>query len=167
MITEPKIEYRREIYYAAVRAQVPIPFGKVLAPLWDEVRAWLTSKGMAPSGAPFIRYLTTDMARKLDIEVGFPVATALPGNDRITTGVFPAGRYAILVYTGPYKGKGLVKATSALLDWAKENNIVWKTSTKDGVEWWEGRIEYYITDPAVELDSKKWRTELAFLVAES
>ena len=137
MITEPKIEYRHEIYYAAIRVQVPIPFGKVLPPLWSEVRAWLAGKDMAPSGAPFIRYLTIDMPRKLGVEVGFPVATALPGNDRISTGVFPAGRYAVLVYTGPYKGKGLVKATAALLDWAKANNIAWKTSIREGVEWWE------------------------------
>jgi hypothetical protein len=27
VITEPKIEYRREQHYAAIRAQVPIPFG--------------------------------------------------------------------------------------------------------------------------------------------
>jgi hypothetical protein len=31
---------------------------------------------------------------------------------------------------------------------------------------WDARIEFYITDPAVEPDPKKWKTELAFLVAE-
>jgi effector-binding domain-containing protein len=110
-------------------------------------------------------YLTTDMSKKLDIEVGVPVANAVSGDDRITAGVFPAGQYATFLYTGPYKGKGLFKATVALLEWAKENNIVWQTSTLDHVEWWGGRIEFYLTDPEEEPDSKKWQTELAFLVA--
>jgi hypothetical protein len=31
---------------------------------------------MKPAGEPFVRYLTTDMARKLDLEVGWAVADA-------------------------------------------------------------------------------------------
>jgi effector-binding domain-containing protein len=167
MITKPKLEHRDKQHFAAIRTQVAIPFGKVLGPLWGEVFAWLGSQGIAPAGAPFIRYLTTDMDKKLDIEVGVPVANATSGNDRITAGVFPAGQYATLLYTGPYKGKGLFKATVALLEWAKENNLVWQTSTIDNVEWWGGRIEFYLTDPEKEPDPKKWQTELAFLVAEA
>jgi effector-binding domain-containing protein len=166
MITEPKIEYRSEQHYAAIRVQVPIPFGSLLPPLNREVGAWLANKGMKPSGAPIIRYLTTDMTRKLDIEVGWLVAAAVPGDDRITAGVIPAGRYAVLTYTGPYKGKGLFKATVDLLGWAEKNHITWKKTIIDGVEWWDGRIEYYFTDPGEEPDSKKWQTELAFLIAD-
>jgi effector-binding domain-containing protein len=165
-MTKPKLEHRKEQHYVAIRAQVAIPFGKVLGPAWDEVNAWLKSKSLISSGAPFIRYLTTDMSKKLDIEVGVPVAAAVSGNDRISTGVFPAGRYATLVYTGSYNGKGLLKATVALLEWAKENNIVWQTSKIDNVEWWGARIEFYLTDPNSEPDPQKWQTELAFLVAE-
>lgn len=167
MITKPKLEQHAEQHYVAIRTQVPIPFGKFLPPLWGEVHVWLESKGMSSSGAPFIRYLTTDMTKKLDIEVGFPVATAVSGDDRITAGVFPSGHYATLIYTGPYKGKGLFKATVALLEWAKENNIDWQTSTIDNVEWWGGRIEFYLTDPDKEPDPKKWQTELAFLVSDA
>jgi effector-binding domain-containing protein len=165
MITEPKLEHRNEQHYAAIRTQLPIPFGKYLAPLWDEVHAWLKSKDIASSGAPYIRYLTTDMSKKLDIEVGFPVSTAVSGDT--STGVLPAGRYAVLMYTGSYKGKGLYNATVALLEWANEKGIVWQTSTVDSIVWWGGRVEWYITDPKVEPDSKKWQTELAFLVADA
>jgi hypothetical protein len=70
------------------------------------------------------------------------------------------------MYTGPYKGKGLFKATVALLEWAQEIHIVWKTSLRDRLEWWEGRLEWYLTDPDQEPDSKKWQTELAFLVSD-
>jgi effector-binding domain-containing protein len=165
MITKPTLEERREQPFVAIRTQVAIPFGQVLGPLWDEVFGWLDSQGVAPSGAPFIRYLTTDMSKKLDIEVGVPTENVVAGNERISSGAFPAGKYATLIYSGPYEGNGLYNATAALLDWAKENHIVWQQSLKDGTEWWEARLEWYITDPQLEPDPQKWQTELAFLAA--
>jgi effector-binding domain-containing protein len=164
MITEPKLERRKKQHYVAIRMAVPIPFGKYLQPAWDEVSDWLQSKGIKPPGPAIIRYLTTDMSKKLDIDVGFTVDKAVKGDDRITVDFLPAGRYATLLYTGTYKGKGIFKATVALLEWAKENKIKWDTSKKKGVEWWNGRSEFYFSDPAVDKDPKKYETELAFLV---
>jgi effector-binding domain-containing protein len=166
MISKPKLEQREQQHYVAIRTAVPIPFGKYLQPLWSEVDAWLKRQGipLSSSGPAIIRYLTTDMSKKLDIDVGFTIDKAVIGNGRIIAGVLPEGRYATLMYTGSYKGKGLYKATVELLDWAKENNIEWNTSTKDGVEWWNGRTEFYLTDPDKETDPKKYQTELAFLV---
>jgi effector-binding domain-containing protein len=164
MITEPKIERRKEQNYVAIRMSVPIPFGKYLQPAWDEVYDWLKSRDRKPSDPSIIRYLTTDMSKELDIDVGFTVDKAVKGNDHITADVLPAGKYATLVYTGPYKGKGVFKATVALLEWAQQNKIKWDTSTKKGVEWWNGRTEFYFSDPATEKDPKKFKTELAFLV---
>jgi effector-binding domain-containing protein len=167
MIGEPKLEYHSEKPYVAIRTQVPIPFGKYLGPLWDEVDGWLSKRGINQYGPAIIRYLTTDMSKKLDIEVGFVVNQAETGDERIRAGVLPAGQYATLLYTGPYKGKGIYKATVALLEWAKENRVVWDTTVKDDVEWWNGRVEWYLTDPAKETDTHKYRTELAFLTAHS
>ncbi len=165
MIDEPRLENRKEQPYVAIRAQVPIPFGSYLGPLWAEVEAWLKNKGVLPpaSGPAIIRYLTTDMSKKLDIDVGFTVDRRLPGSGRILSDVLPAGRYATLRYTGSYRGKGIYKATVALLEWAQEQKVVWDTTERDGVEWWNGRVEYYLSDPAKEKDPKKYRTELAFL----
>ena len=67
--------------------QVPIPFGELLPGLWGEVSAFLTEQGIAPSGSPFIRYLTTDMSKKLNLEMGFPVASAVSGNERVSAGL--------------------------------------------------------------------------------
>jgi effector-binding domain-containing protein len=166
MITQPKLEQRKEQYYAAIRTAVPIPFGKYLQPLWAEVDIWLRSKGIpiTSSGPALIRYLTTDMSKKLDVEVGFTIDNAMPGNDRIIVDVLPAGQYATLLYTGSFKGKGIYNATVALLDWATANHIAWDTSIINEVEWWNGRVEFYLTDPAKEPDPKKFQTELAFLV---
>jgi effector-binding domain-containing protein len=161
--TEPKIERRKKQYYAAIRMAVPIPFGKYLRPAYSEVQDWLEQKGVS-SGPAIIRYLTTDMSKDLDIEVGFTVDKAIKGNDRIITDFLPAGNYATLLYTGSYKGKGVYKANVALIEWAQVNKIKWSITKKKGIEWWDGRVEIYLTDPAKEKDPKKYKTELAFMV---
>lgn len=163
MLTEPKIERRKKQYYAAIRMAVPIPFGKYLEPAYTEVHNWLEQKGVS-SGPAIIRYLTTDMSKELDIEVGFTVDKAIKGNDRIITDFLPAGNYATLTYTGSYKGKGVYKANVALIEWAQANKIKWSITKKKGVECWDGRVEIYLTDPAKEKDTKKFKTELAFMV---
>ena len=165
MLTKPKLIQRRARPYVAIRTKVPIPFGALLPRMWSEVHAWLLGRGLTAAGAPFIRYLTTDMETRLDIEVGFPLAAAVTRDDRISAGFLPAGRYAVLEYTGPYEGDGVFKANVAMMEWAMEKDIVWQISTKDKVEWWGARMEIYLTDPASEPDPNKWQTELAFLVA--
>ncbi len=167
MITGPKIERRKKQHYVAIRMAVPIPFGKYLQPAWDEVYDWMKSKEIKPSGPAIIRYLTTDMSKELDIDVGFTVDKVVKGDRRIIGDFLPAGRFATLVYTGPYRGKGIFKATVALLEWAKENKVKWDTTKNKGVEWWNGRAEFYFSDPAVEKDPTKFRAELAFLVADT
>ena len=90
MLTQPKLENREQQYYAAIRTAVPIPFGRYLQPLWDEVNGWLKSQGITSPGPAIIRYLTTDMSKKLDIDVGFAVDQPIAGNDRIIVDVLPA-----------------------------------------------------------------------------
>ena len=167
MITEPSIEPRKRQNYLAIRMAVPIPFGKYLQPAWNEVYEWMLRREIEPSGPAIIRYLTTDMSSELDIDVGFTVDRARKSDDRITADFLPAGRYATLLYSGPYKGKGIFRATVALLDWAGTNKVKWDTTRKKGVEWWNGRVEFYLSDPAVEKDPKQFRTELAFKVKDT
>jgi effector-binding domain-containing protein len=166
MITEPKIEKRKKQNYVAIRMAVPIPFGKYLGPAWSEVQAWLQNKGIdnSVSGPAIIRYLTTDMSKELDIDVGFLVDKPIKGDERIISDVLPAGSYATLIYTGSYKGKGVYKANVAMVEWAQENKVKWSIHKQKGVEWWNGRVEIYWSDPAIEKDPKKYKTELAFMV---
>lgn len=164
MITEPKIERRKKQNYVAIRMAVPIPFGKYLQPAWIEVYNWTQRNGIKLSGPSIIRYLTTDMSKELDIDVGFTVDKPAKGNDRIIADTLPAGRYVTLLYTGSYRGKGIYNATVTLLEWAKDKKIKWDTSKKKGVEWWNGRVEYYFSDPAIEKDPSDLKAELAFLI---
>jgi effector-binding domain-containing protein len=162
---EPKLEYRDEQPYVAIRSQVTMQeLGTVLPPLIGEVFGWLESKGVAPAGPPFWRYLVIDMAAKLEIDVAVPVTTAVTGEDRIIADILPAGRYAVLVHTGPYDE--LIEVTAALLAWAEEKSLTWdKWSEGPRGEGWRARIETYLTDPIVEPDPAKWETELAFKLA--
>ena len=71
MITEPKLEERPAQPYVARRTQVPMQeLGTVIPQLHSEVYAWLRKQGIAPAGAPFIRYRVIDMPGRLDIEFG-------------------------------------------------------------------------------------------------
>jgi effector-binding domain-containing protein len=156
--TEPKIEQRTEQHYVGIRTSAAIPeLPTVIPQLHSEAHAWLATQGVAPAGPPFIRYYTTDMATSLDIELGWPTVRALSGDSRIQAGVLPAGRYAVLLATGPYDQ--LVSVTAGLLAWAEEHGVVWQM---DGEEW-GARVEWYLTDPGNEPNPAQWETELAFL----
>src|SRR5690348_8066314 len=145
--TEPKLEHRDAQPYAAIRKQVTMQeIGAVLPPLIGEVFDFLQRQGLAPAGAPFFRYLVVDMDRQLDMEVGWPIASAVSGEGHISAGVLPAGRYAVLVHTG--HPEELADATAALLAWGEDNGIRWQMS--DDEKMWGARLESYLTDPAEE-----------------
>lgn len=166
MITEPRIEHRNAQPYQGIRAQVTIQeLGTVLPPLWGEVYGWLASNGLKPTGPPFWRYRVIDMAAKLEIDVAVPVAGTAIGDNRIIADILPAGRYASLIYTGPYEG--LLQATADLLAWADKKGMVWdKRPAGPNREAWRARVENYLTDPTKEPDPVKWETELAFKLAD-
>ena len=165
--TEPKLEQRDEQPYIAIRRQVTRQeIGPVLGDqVMRDVFTWLEGKGVPPAGAPFFRYLAIDMAGEghFDVEVGVPVETTVPGAGSVSAGVLPAGRYAVLVNTGPYDE--LVDAHTALHAWGEANGIVWQTADdgkSPGV-----MLESYETNPDEEPDPQKWQTEIAYLVADS
>jgi len=134
--------------------------GKVLPPLNQDVLLWLEKKGMKPAGPAFWRYLLVDMAKKLEIDVAFPVDALPRGDKRVVADVLPAGTYATAMYVG--HPNGLMQATADLLSWASEKGITWRM---DGPRW-SGRVERYLSNPSIEPDMSKWKTELAFLTAD-
>ncbi len=168
MVTDPKIDTRKEQPYAAVRTQVTMQeLGSGIVPqLHDEVMSWLKQQGISPAGAPIIRYILIDMASKLDLEMAWPTERVLSGNNRITTGTLPAGKYASVLYTGPYEGPGLMDANRVLIEWARDKGIEWDGSTSDKGDVFTSRLETYITDPGKEPDASKWETEVAIKIAD-
>src|SRR5437588_8946263 len=124
MSSGPEIVTRPEQPYAAIRVRVSMAdLAAVVPPLNQEVFVWLGKQGTPPAGAPFWKYNVIDMAAKLEIEAGVPVAAAVAGDDRVVTGVLPAGRYATLTHVGHPREP--MAATGALLDWAAAQGLTW------------------------------------------
>jgi len=105
------------------------------------------------------------MPGKMDIEMGWPLATSLSGSGRISAGVLPAGRYATVLYTGDYSG--LMEANRVLVDWAKEQGVAWDRWDVENGDAFRSRYETYIRDPGNEPDAAKWETEVAMKLADS
>lgn len=164
MQTEPEIVQRSEQPYVAIKASVTMEtIGTVLPSLHPEVFAWLDARGGRPVGAPFWKYNVIDMQRELEVEVGVPVAEAVAGDDRVLSGVLPAGNYAGSTYTG--HPDGLMHATAELLDWAAKRGLAWDVSDTPQGQRWGCRLEIYETDPREEPDMHKWETRLVFRLA--
>jgi effector-binding domain-containing protein len=163
MITEPKLENRNEQHYVAIRSQVTMQeLDTAIPQALGEVFAWLGKQGVAPTGAPLIRYLVIDMEALLEIEVGVPVASALSGEGRICPGALPAGRYASLVYTGIDNG---IQGNWALLKWGAEQGLVWDSWKTEKGDAFGARFESFFTNPDEEPDRAKWETEVAIRLA--
>ena len=101
----------------------------------------LAELGVAPAGAPFIRYLRT--GAELELELGIPV-----GPDAGQPDVLPGGRTAVLRHVGHFSG--LRDACDRLFAWADGQG-----EEVAGPFW-----EAYETNPLEEPDSSKWVTEI-------
>ena len=163
--TDPSVVERPEQPYVAMRANVTMQsIGEVLPPLTSRVGEWIGRHGVQPIGAPFWKYDVIDMAREMVVEVGFPVAGSVEGDDSVIVGALPAGRYATLVHTG--HPQELVAATGRLLDWGAEQGLRWDVEESPEGERWGSRLEIYLSDPAEQPDMSQWETMLAFRLAD-
>ena len=163
--TEPKIEYRTEQPTMGIRVQITIEeMGSGIIPqLHGEVMAYLQQQGTGPDGPPYMRFYVINMPGKMDIELGWPVANPLPGNDRVKPGVIPVGRYASLIYTGITNG---IAGNKALIDWAAENGLAWDRWGDPAGDAFAARVEFYLTDPDDEPDMAKRETEVAIKLVD-
>lgn len=162
LTTEPTLVLRKEQHYVGIRKQICTTDPEsVLSPLIGDVLVWLVKKGLEPAGAPFRRYLIVDRERKLEVDVGIPIAERVPGEGQIIADALPAGMYAMMLHIG--HPDELEEASANLLTWAEEKRIRWEM---DGPRW-GGRVEWYYSDLGIEPDMTKWETELAFLTEES
>jgi effector-binding domain-containing protein len=163
IMSTPVIDERPVQPYVAVRGVVTMQTFPAIADRLGEVFGWLAERGVAPSGAPFFRYLLIDMERELEVEAGVPVATAMAGEGDVLAGVLPAGRYVTATHVG--HPDELIKRTGELLSWAAEHGLVWDRVDTERGERWGCRLEIMHTDPRVEPDPSRWTTELAFRLA--
>ncbi len=162
-ISKPKIDTRPEQVYMGIRTVTPFRgMFKVVDQLRKEMNKWIKENGIEPAGPPFLRYHVIDMAGDMDISYGVPVAEAMPGDERVTSDVLPAGRYASLIYSG----SGL-SGNKALIEWVRATEGIdfdrWDTEEGDN---FRSRYEAYLTDPKVEHRKTKWEIDLAIKLAD-
>lgn len=164
MIGAPQIDERGDQPYVGIRTQVSMQeLEPTIVQSIGELHAWLEKQGVKQSGPPLIRYYVIDMATKLDVEVGLPVAVAPTGDQRVSASVLPAGRYASLIYTDIDRG---VEGNAALLDWGKAQGLMWDRWDDAKGDAFGARYESFLTNPADEPDRAKWETEVAIRLAD-
>jgi effector-binding domain-containing protein len=164
MSPEPSIVERPEHPYVAISGLVTMQTVGAIADRLPGVFRWLAEHGLEPAGAPFFKYNLIDMERKLEIEVGLPVAAIAEGDGDVRSGVLPAGRYATVSHVG--HPDELIDVTAALLEWAADQGLRWDMSETDEGQQWGCRLEVYNTDPTEEPDMSRWEAELAFRLAD-
>ena len=161
-VSEIRIDERSEQPTLGIRTRAPFKgMFKVVDQLRKEMGTWILQHGIEPEGPPFLRYHVIDMAGEMDIEFGIPVKEVQPGDERVSAGVLPEGRYASLVYTG----SGLT-GNKTLIEWAKNNGITWDRWDGEKGDAFRARFESYLTDPKIEHRKTRWEIEVAIKLAD-
>ena len=159
----PSIVERAAQPYLAIPCTVTMTTIAEAADRLPTLLQWAATRGIAPVGAPFIKYDVIDMAAALQVQVGFP-SLAVNGEGEVVAGTLPAGRYVSVVHTGP--PASLAGATRELLEWAAAEALSFDVTPTAAGDAWGARLEVFLTDPRVEPDIERWQTELAFRLAD-
>ncbi len=115
---------------------------------YGAIGQYMAQLGEQPAGAPYAAYFTFEMS-SMDIEIGFPVGSSLPGKDEIQSGEIPAGKIAQCLYTGPYNK--IEPAYNALTAFVEEQGY-----DATGVAY-----EFYLNDPG-EVAPDELLTQIVF-----
>ncbi|HTM78998.1 MAG TPA: GyrI-like domain-containing protein [Devosia sp.] len=92
---QPFAAYILRLHQPEIAAKAPQLIGDVIA--------WVKAHGGQTTGAPFFNYVNFFPDGSMEMQVGMPTATVMTGDDAVSTGTLPGGRYASLVHEGPYQ----------------------------------------------------------------
>lgn len=109
---------------------------QVLGQCYGAIMQHMGQLGQQPGGTPFVAYYNMDMDN-LEIEVGIPTTTALPGKDTVQSKPLPAGKAITYLYVGPYAE--IMKGYEVMNKWL----------TDQGLHGTGVAYEFYLNDPAV------------------
>ena len=156
MLTLPGIVKRKAQFYVAIRQETKIPFQTVVSKTLPKVEKWLAKRG-AEHGPMLIKYDFIKMP-ELTLQLGFLRDEPIEGDETVTAGVLPAGKYATLTYWGHYRN--LRDVTGILIDWARGRGLAWDAEETPGGDSFASRFELYPNGPQDEPDPDKWETQL-------
>ncbi len=124
-------------------AELPQAIGEALR----EVHERMAAAGVELAGPPFTRYPSVD-PDQIRGEAGFPVMRPAPAVGRVEPSRLPGGRVASIIHLGPYEA---LDQTYDQLQRSLDSSGLHAT----GPMW-----EVYWTDPDMEPDPDRWRTEI-------
>ena len=150
--------------YVGMRDTVTLATIGRIADRIPELHGGLAARHVAPVGAPFLRYLTIDMAGELVVEAGVPIAGLVHVSTDVFAATLPGGRYVVATHVG--HPAGLIEATADMLRWADGQGLRWDVSDTPAGQAWGCRLEVFRTDPRVQPDPHRWETDLVFRLAE-
>lgn len=134
--------------YVGIRATVaPNEMSKVLATILPEVSKHAAKVRAPMSGPPFTRYYKVT-EKELEIEAGIPLRSPIASEDKFVASELPGGKTAVTWHIGGYHE--LQKSHKRLEEWIKSQ----------GLEPRAAPWEIYWTDPGLEPDPAKWRTQI-------
>jgi effector-binding domain-containing protein len=122
----------------------------------SDVWSFLEEHDSGPAGTPFsiAHHMELDTPipapSPWDIEAGFPILEKLAGTERIRVRVLSAGPAAAITHGGDYEGLG--DAFRVLQAWIEAMDR--QVAAPPRV--------LYLTDPAAELETGNWRTEIVW-----
>ncbi|HEY5981050.1 MAG TPA: GyrI-like domain-containing protein [Microlunatus sp.] len=156
-----RVEERAAQPYAYVSDEsVYMDHFDVIADRFGEVFGWLAERGLEPVGPVFFSYVVINMPGPMHLQAGVPIARLVEGDDRVSTGELPAGRYVTVRHRG--HPDSLMQATADLLAWAEGEGLEFDQWDAPEGHAWAGRTEWYYSDPVEVPDLNEWETELAF-----
>jgi effector-binding domain-containing protein len=110
--------------------ELPQALGKA----YGAIGEFMAQQDLQPAGATYAAYYEFEKDN-VDVEIGFPVPSQLPGKGEIQPGELPAGKIARCLYQGPYNK--IEPAYTALADFVEEQGF-----EATGVAY-----EFYLNDP--------------------
>jgi len=142
---------REEQLVLAIRTRTSIQeLPQLIGASYQKIWGYMQESGAVPFGPPFVAYFNEDM-NDMEVEIGFPVASQVPGKEEIVMSRIPAGKYAAMLYTGPYNK--LESAYGSIMEWMNEEQLEYGGCT----------YEIYLNDPD-EVDESELETQILIAV---
>jgi len=153
--SQPFAAHKLRLHQPEISKQAPQRIGDVIA--------WIHARGGKTVGAPFFNYVNFYPDGTMEMQAGMPTATVMTGDDTVTTGTLPGGRYVSLIHDGPYHE--LHQANMMLMDWARDAGHQLDGAVEGDRFVGATRMEIYLTDPE-DSPSGHPVTEVAFRLAD-